>query len=114
MRYALLLCIEENVEMSPDAASARTAAYGAFADEMLARGILRDRGLRLQPTATATTVQVRHGDVVIADGPFAETKEQIAGLYIIECADLDEAIEVAAKSPTVQHGTIEVRPVWEM
>jgi hypothetical protein len=114
VRYALLLCNEENVVITPEEASTRIAAYTAFADEMIARGVLRDRGLRLQPTATATTVQVRNGDMVIADGPFAETKEQIGGVYIIECADLDEAIEVASKSPAAHHGTIEVRPVWEM
>src|ERR1035437_1663598 len=95
MRYALLLCSEETVVISPEEAAARIKAYTAFADEMLASGVLRDRGLRLQPTITATTVQVRNGDVVIADGPFAETKEQIGGVYVIECADLDEAIEVA-------------------
>jgi len=69
---------------------------------------------RLRPATSATTVQVRDGDLVIADGPFAETKEQIAGLYLVDCRDLDEAIEVAAKIPAAQYGTIEVRPVWEM
>ena len=58
-------------------------------------------------------MQVRGGDLVIADGPFAETKEQIAGFYLIECEDLDEAIEVASKIPTADVDTIEVRPVWE-
>ena len=79
---------------------------------MTARGILLG-GERLRPTTTATTVQVRGGDLVIADGPFAETKEQIAGFYLIECVDLDEAIEVASKIPTADVDTIEVRPVWE-
>jgi hypothetical protein len=60
----------------------------------------------------ATTVQVRGGEVLIADGPFAETKEQIAGFDILECADLDEAIEVAAKHPVARFGKIEVRPYW--
>jgi hypothetical protein len=62
----------------------------------------------------ATTVQVRNGDVVIADGPFAETKEQIAGFLLVECTDLDEAIEVAAEIPTAKCGTIEVWPTWEV
>jgi hypothetical protein len=59
-------------------------------------------------------VHVRDGDVVIADGPFAETKEQIAGLYVIECNDIDEAIALASAHPGARVGTIEVRPVWEM
>jgi hypothetical protein len=57
---------------------------------------------------------VRNGDLVIADGPFAETKEQIGGLFVVECADLDEAIEVASRIPAAEYGTIEVRPLWEM
>ena len=113
MRYALLISSDESAEISAEEYSARLAAYTAFSDEMRARGVLQDGGLRLQPTATATTVQVRQGDVVIADGPFAETKEQIAGLYLAECKDLDEALEVAAKIPGAAYGTIEVRPVWE-
>jgi hypothetical protein len=80
---------------------------------MEARGVLVSRE-RLRPTSRSTTVQVREGNLVIADGPFAETKEQIAGFYVVECEDLDEAIEVASKIPAAQYGTIEVRPVWEM
>ena len=79
---------------------------------MTARGVLLG-GERLRPSTTASTVKVRDGGVVIADGPFAETKEQIAGFYLIECADLDEAIEVASQVPAAAYGTIEVRPVWE-
>jgi len=79
---------------------------------MTARGVLLG-GERLRPSSTASTVQVRDGGVVIADGPFAETKEQIAGFYLIECADLDEALEVASQVPAAAYGTIEVRPVWE-
>ena len=97
---------------SPSERSTRFAAFTEFQDEMTARGILLG-GERLRPTTTATTVQVRGGDLVIADGPFAETKEQIAGFYLIECVDLDEAIEVASKIPTADVDTIEVRPVWE-
>jgi hypothetical protein len=112
MRYALLIYQDEDA-VSPQQRSERSAAFTAFDGQMEARGVLRDR-LRLQPTRAATTVQVRHGDVVIADGPFAETKEQIAGFYLVECTDLDEAIEVASKIPTADQATIEVRPVWEM
>jgi hypothetical protein len=114
MRYALLLANDENAVLTAEAGAERIAQFLAFMDEMLERGVLSDRGLRLEPTGTATTVRVRDGDVVIVDGPFAETKEQIGGLFIVECQDLDEAIEVASKVPTAQFDTVEVRPVWEM
>ena len=70
-------------------------------------------GERLRPVADATTVRVRDGEVLVSDGPFAETKELVAGFAIVECTDLDEALEVAAKHPYAATGTIEVRPVWE-
>jgi hypothetical protein len=115
MRYALLICDEEKrqAEMSEDEAAAQMAAYAAFGDEMGARGVLQG-GQRLQPVTTATTVRVRDDEVVTSDGPFAETKEQLGGFYLVECNDLDEAIEVAAKIPSARHGSIEVRPIWEM
>jgi hypothetical protein len=113
MRYALLVCSDESAVISEEQRSRRVAAFTSFQDEMRARGVLVGAE-RLHPTETATTVRCWDGgDVVIADGPFAETKEQIAGLYIVECQDLDEAIEVAAKIPAAWYGTIEVRPVWE-
>jgi hypothetical protein len=71
-------------------------------------------GERLRPTADATTVRVRDGEVLASDGPFAETKEQIGGYYVVDCKDLDEAVEVAAKIPGARFGSIEVRPIWEM
>jgi len=89
------------------------ADYGAFGEEMGRRGVLQT-GERLRPTTDATTVQVRDGKVLTADGPFAETKEQVGGFYIVDCKDLDEAIEVASKIPGARVGTIEVRPIWEM
>jgi len=113
MRYALLICNDENAEVSAEDSSRRAVGFAAFQDEMRARGVLLGSE-RLRPTATSTTVRVWAGDVVIADGPFAETKEQIAGFYLVDCKDLDEAIEVAAKIPAAWYGTIEVRPVWEM
>ena len=80
---------------------------------------LRKRGLclaseALQPVETATTVRVRNGKVAITDGPFAETKEQLAGFYLIEARDLKEAIQVAAKIPPARIGSIEVRPIREL
>jgi hypothetical protein len=113
MRYALLICETENPDMSDEVRDERRAAYTAFQDQMNARGVLLS-GLRLCPTSTATTVQVRNGELVVADGPFAETKEQVGGFYLVDCKDLDEAIEVAAKIPAADRGLIEVRPVWEM
>ena len=113
MRYALLVAIDESVELSEDDAERQYAEFMGFQDEMEARGVLLARE-RLRPTSLSTTVKVRDEGLVVADGPFAETKEQIAGFYIIECADLDEAIEIASRNPGARRGTIEVRPVWEI
>jgi hypothetical protein len=115
MRYLLLICGDESAEaaVSPAEAEASMAAYGAFMEEMGGRGVLQG-GERLRPSSDATTVQVREGKVLTADGPFAETKEQMGGYFVVECKDLDEAIEVAAKIPGAASGSIEVRPIWEM
>ena len=112
MRYALLICNDETITISPEENSERLAAFEAFGDRMRERGVLLG-GERLRPTSAATTVQVRESGTVIADGPFAETKEQVGGFFLVECKDLDEAIEVAAEIPSARWGTIEVRPVWE-
>jgi len=68
----------------------------------------------LQPTSMATSVRVRNGKTLITDGPFAETKEQLAGNYVLDCKDLDEAIEMATKIPDALHGSIEIRPIMEL
>ena len=107
MRYMMLVCVEESVEVS-EAESLPTA----WVEEMEARGV-RKFGSRLRPVSDATTVQVRGGEVVLSDGPFAETKEQVGGFDLIDCRDLDEAIEVASKHPAAKFGTLEVRPLWE-
>ena len=111
MRYALLVCIEESAELSEGDVERQNAQFVGFQDEMQARGVLVSRE-RLRPTSLSTTVRVRDEGLVVADGPFAETKEQIAGFDIIECTDLDEAIEVAARHPVAKFGSIEVRPFW--
>jgi hypothetical protein len=80
--------------------------------EMKSRGILVGGG-GLRSSRTATTLRVRGGEVLITDGPFAETKEQMAGYSVLECADLDEAIEVSSRHPTAKVGTFELRPFWE-
>ena len=115
MRYLLMICTDEKAleAASPQESQAMTAEYVKFGEEMGKRGALLG-GERLRPTTEATTVQVRDGEVLTSDGPFAETKEQIGGYYMVDCKDLDEAIEVAAKIPGAWHGTIEVRPIWEL
>jgi hypothetical protein len=85
---------------------------GAWIGEMDGRGV-RLQGQELARVQDATTIRVRGGEVVIADGPFAETKEQIAGFDILDCADLDEAMEVAAKHPVARFGSLELRPFAE-
>jgi hypothetical protein len=107
MRYVMLVCVDESIEVSP-----AEALPDAWVQEMDGRGV-RQFGSRLRPVSDATTVQVRDGEVLLSDGPFAETKEQIGGFDLIECEDLDEAIEVACKHPGARFGTIEVRPLWE-
>jgi hypothetical protein len=104
MRYLMLVCASETVQVTPEEADA-----GPWVEEMDGRGV-RIEGDRLRPIADATTV--RDGGRLVTDGPFAETTEQIAGYDIIECADLDEAIEVASKHPVAKYGAIEVRPFW--
>ncbi len=115
MRYVLMICNDETGQqaLSPEEESALMGEYGAFAEEMGRRGVLQG-GERLRPTTDSTTVRVRDGEVLTSDGPFAETKEQIGGYFIVDCKDLDEAIEVASQIPGARHGTIEVRPIWEM
>ncbi|MFC0115849.1 YciI family protein [Kibdelosporangium aridum] len=76
-------------------------------------GSRRLEGSQLRPVSDATTLWPRDGGVFVSDGPFAETKEQIAGYDILECADMDEALAIAAKHPVAKFGAIEVRPIWE-
>ena len=115
MRYILLICADESgvSALSPAEGEAMMAEYAKFGEEMGKRGVLQG-GERLHPTTGATTVQVRNGEVLTSDGPFAETKEQIGGYYVVDCKDLDEAIAIAAKIPGASLGTIEVRPIWDM
>jgi len=115
MRYIMLICADESgvQALSPAEGEAMMAEYGKFGEEMTKRGVL-ETGERLRATTDATTVSVRNGEVLTSDGPFAETKEQIGGYYVVNCKDLDEAIEIAAKIPGAKVGSIEVRPIWEM
>jgi hypothetical protein len=115
MRYALLIYASEQdwANQSEEQAQAQFQDYMAFTKDVVDRGIMRS-GEALQPTATATTVRVRNGETLSTDGPFAETKEQLGGFYVIEAKDLDEAIEIAVRIPDVRGGSIEVRPIMEM
>lgn len=115
MQYVLLICTDETQEMAKsEAATAATLAqYGAFGKEMGQRGVLSG-GARLRWTTEAVTVSVPKGKVLVSDGPFAETKEQIGGFFLVDCKDRDEAIEIASKIPGAKYGKIEVRPIWEM
>ena len=115
MRYALLIYASEQewANQAEEESQAQFQEYMAFTKDIVDRGIMRS-GEALQPTATATTVRVRNGETLSTDGPFAETKEQLGGFYVIEAKDLDEAIEVAARIPDIRGGSIEVRPIMEM
>ena len=113
MRYLMMICNDENMISALDPAEAQEmlGRYMKFQEEAADR---IEGGARLRPTSDATTVQVRNGETLTIDGPFAETKEQLAGYYILECRDLDEALEWAARIPTGcagSGGCVEVRPM---
>ncbi|MCU0499764.1 MAG: YciI family protein [Anaerolineae bacterium] len=110
MKYILLIYGEENNNMSEADQMAELQAYNVFTDEVVRRGLLVSADA-LHPINTATTVRVRDGKTLTTDGPFAETKEQLGGYYVLDCRDLDEAIEMAAKIPSVLHGSVEIRPL---
>jgi hypothetical protein len=112
MQYLLLIHAAENGEPQGDDREAMYRRYAAFSEEVRDAGKLLGAN-ELQPIATATTVRVRNGETLTTDGPFAETKEQLGGYYLLDCADIDEAIAYAAKIPSAEHGSIEVRPVVE-
>jgi hypothetical protein len=109
MTYLLLICIAETVQLTPEESAAIGNATESWVAEMDGRGVRRE-GTPLRPVREAATVRVRDGEVLVSDGPFAETKEQIAGYDVIECSSLDEAIEVAARHPAAPFGAVEVRP----
>jgi hypothetical protein len=114
MRYLLLIYGDEQAQagMTGAEGAAQAEAYNNFTKDIVDRGLMQG-GEALQPTSTATTVRVRNDETLTTDGPFAETKEQIGGFYVIECKDLDEAIDWAAKLPHAENGTTEIRPVLE-
>jgi hypothetical protein len=115
MQYLLMIYGNEAAaaQATPEQMKALMGAYGAFTNEVKEKQVYVG-GNPLQPTSTATSVRVRDGKTLTTDGPFAETKEQLGGYYLLNCKDLDEAIEYAAKIPGALQGTIEVRPIWVM
>jgi hypothetical protein len=114
MKYACLIYDDEALwaRMSPEESGAYLAEYNSFSENLAASGQLLG-GEALEPTSTATTVRVRNGKVTTTDGPFAETKEQFGGFYLVEARDLNEAIQIASKIPSARIGTVEVRPVMD-
>jgi hypothetical protein len=115
MQYLLLIYTNE-AEMAARTAPAMASLSAEYTD--FTKGIIQagqfKAGERLRPTSAATTVRVRSGQVAITDGPFAETREQLGGYYLVEAKNLDEATAVAARIPGAKHGSIEVRPIWPM
>jgi len=108
MKYALLIYGDDNAEGPPE--DEVMSQYFAFTESIQKSGHMQ-AGEALEPVATAHTVRVRDGAVETTDGPFAETKEQLGGFYIVECADLDEAIGIAARLPGSHWGAVEIRPL---
>src|SRR3954452_5752334 len=112
MKYAFTIYVDEGQRESatPEQIQETSQAYGALTQEMEQKGVLA-AGEGVYPATTATTVRVREGERDVTDGPFAETKEQLGGFYVLDVKDLDEAIEWAARIPGAQFGSIEIRPV---
>ena len=112
MQYLLMIYRNEAEigKMDPVARKKLTAEYGAFTQSIIQSGHFK-AGDGLQPTTTATTVRVRDGKALTTDGPFAETREQLGGYYLVEAKDLDTALGIAARIPGAKTGSIEVRPV---
>jgi hypothetical protein len=108
MKYLMLVCTDPSYTPGQDDGAPDVEDWVA---EMDGKGI-RLMGSRTRPASDATTVRVRNREVLLTDGPYAETKDQIAGFDILECADLDEAIDVASKHPMAWAGMIELRPFW--
>ncbi len=116
MRYLVMHYLDESILWDEEGKEVPDppfdAAIAVWDEEMIARGILVG-GTAVRPVRESTTLRVRGGEVLLGDGPFAETKEQMAGYMVLECASLDEAIEASARHPSAALGTFEIRPVLE-
>jgi hypothetical protein len=113
MEYMLLIFTDTSVfqAFSPAQQAEGTAAYGAYTEALQKAGVLRG-GNRLRPAQSATTVRVTNGKTAVLNGPYAETREELAGYYLIDVPDLDAALSWAARCPGASHGIMEVRPTW--
>ena len=112
MKYMLMFWVDESAEATPDEDAAMMIAVKSWVEDMTERGVLLHGG-PLRSVSEAKIVCVRDGELLVSDGPFAETKEQIGGYDMLECADLDAAIEVAAGHPLARTAAVEVRPFWD-
>jgi hypothetical protein len=112
MKFMLLLWGDEGqwANMSEDEVGAEMAGWEDYSAQLIAAGAMVS-GEGLQPSATSQTLRVENGERVVTDGPYAETKEQLGGFYVIDCASMDEALEWAAKAPSAERGSTEIRPV---
>jgi hypothetical protein len=112
MQYMMLIYGDESIyrNMSEAEMGKLMGDFGSYSKSLVDAGVMRS-GSELAPVHTATTVRTRGGKPVCTDGPFAETKEQLGGYYLIDCANLDEAISWAGKCPGAEHGSIEIRPL---
>ena len=115
MEYMLLIYADSSQfeAMSAAQQAEGLAAYGAYTEALQKAGALRG-GNRLRPVQAATTVRVKSGKTEVLNGPYAETREQLGGYFLIDVADLDAALSWAARCPGASHGTVEVRPIWPM
>jgi hypothetical protein len=111
MQYMLIHAVDADIDLDEQEAAEVQSSLTAWLEEVVRLGVDL-QGSLLRPTSDATTVRVRNGGLLVTDGPFAETKEQVAGYDVIECADLDEATDAAAKHPVSRFGAMEVRPFW--
>jgi hypothetical protein len=115
MQYLLMLYLREGEwpAMTKEQQQQGVAAYGAYTEALNKAGAFQGSN-RLRPTTDATTVRVTDGKPQVLDGPYADSKEQLAGYYLIDAPDLDAAISWASRCPTASHGIVEVRPIWDM
>src|SRR5215472_1920951 len=113
MQYMLLIYADEAIRPGKAEMEKLMKDYMAFTQDIVKSGKFK-AGDRLEPTTTATTVRVRDNKTLTTDGPFAETREQLGGYYLVEAKDLDEAIAIAARIPSARHGSVEVRPVGKV
>ncbi len=115
MEYMLLSFVDDSQFklLNPSQMSEAVGAYGAYTQALQKAGVLRGAN-RLRPVEAATTVRLKSGKTEVLNGPYAETREQLGGYFLIDVPDLDAALSWAARCPTASHGIVEVRPIWPM